>query len=294
MNYSVRSLININGEICPSDQAKISVFDRGFLFGDSVYEVIRTYSGKLSLWPMHYQRLCSSANKIGMTVPYSENELSAEMLKTINALQTSPNAEFFIRLIITRGCGGFTMDFSDLESCNLVIMVKELPQYPRNWYTDGVKTILASIHRTSQDTIDPSIKSGNYLNNVMAYQEAYKLGAYDAIMLNQQGEVTEATTSNIWIIKDGTIITPPLKAGILGGITRACIINLCKTQNLSFAEETISPQQLFAADECFLSSSTKELIPVIQIDQNIIGEGHPGPLTNKISQLYLNFVKNRP
>lgn len=285
-------MININGEIFGAEQAKISVFDRGFLFGDSVYEVVRTYQGELSLWEEHFKRLCSSGSKIGLEIPFSSTDLQNEIHKTIDVLNkcTTTSSEFFIRLIVTRGAGGFTMDFSELTPPNLIVMVKQLKPYPVEWYQKGVRVILANIHRTTQDSLDPNIKSGNYLNNVMAYQEAFKKGAYDAVMLNHQGEITEATTSNIWIVKDGILFTPPLKAGILEGITRQKILQICKTLSLEVRQKPLYPQDLWQADECFLSSSSKELIPVVMIDDKIIGEGKPGSWTKKLHQTYLSEV----
>ncbi len=284
--------ININGEILPPDQAKISVFDRGFLFGDSIYEVVRTYQGKLSLWEEHYQRLCLSGEKIGLTVPYSSSYLKEQIIGTLDAINAPPNTEFFVRLIITRGSGGFTMSFSDLSACNLVIMAKELSPYPKDWYQRGVRVIMAATHRTSADSVDPSIKSGNYLNNVMAYQEASTQNAYDAIMLNAKGQIAEATTSNFWMVKDGVLLTPPLKAGILEGITRQVILKICQQIGQRVEERSLYPDDLFSADECFLSSSTKELIPVVQADSKLIGKGIPGPITARLHQKYQDFIRN--
>lgn len=283
--------ININGEIFPPDQARISVFDRGFLFGDSIYEVVRTYQGKLSLWEEHYRRLCLSGEKIGLTVPYSSSFLRERINETINAIEGSADTNYFVRLIITRGVGGFTMSFNDLSACNLVIMAKVLSPYPKDWYQRGVRVIMATTQRTTADSVDPSIKSGNYLNNVMAYQEASIQNAYDAIMLNPEGQITEATTSNFWIVKDGVLLTPPLKAGILEGITRQVILKICQQIGQRVEERALYPDDLFNAEECFLSSSTKELIPVVQVDDKLIAAGLPGAITSKIHQAYLNFVE---
>lgn len=162
---------------------------------------------------------------------------------------------------------------------------------PSWWYDQGVEVIIANTRRTAKETVDPSVKSGNYLNNVMAYNEAVKRGAFDAIMLNQQGNVTEGTTSNIWVIKDGVFMTPPLKSGLLGGITRAKVIEILKSHSISFEEKLMTENDLKTADEMFLSSSTRRLIPIIKVDDSLISNGRPGKLTLDLLDKYLKLIK---
>ncbi len=287
MNKKANSIIYINGQIHQPEDAVISVFDRGFLFGDSVYEVTRTYNGKVFLWDEHYDRLQSSASKIGMHLPFSKEFLKQEIERTHKELRKK---EVFIRVIVTRGEGGFSMDPTTLTDNNLIIMVKEMTNYPEVWYRDGVHVIIASTHRTDKDSLDPNIKSGNYLNNVMAYMEAAKQHVYDAIMLNSDGYVTEATTSNLWIVKNGEVMTPPLKAGILEGITRRTILMLASNNKIKTVQRNFYPDEMINADECFLTSSTKEIIPITQIDGAPVGGGTPGAVTKSLHQFYKQFV----
>lgn len=287
MNKKANSIIYINGKVHAPEDATISVFDRGFLFGDSVYEVTRTYEGKVFMWNEHYDRLQSSAAKIGMHMPFSKDFLRDEIERTHKELGEK---EVFIRVIVTRGEGGFSLDPSTLTNNNLIIMVKEMTHYPESWYKDGVHVIIANTHRTDRDSLDPNIKSGNYLNNVMAYMEAAKQKVYDAIMLNNEGFVTEATTSNLWIVKDGEIITPSLQAGILEGITRRAVLTLANENKIPTTQKNFTSDELINADECFLTSSTKEVIPITQIDGSPVGSGRPGAITQKLHALYKDFI----
>ena len=290
MDKKANSIIYINGEIHSPENAKISVFDRGFLFGDSVYEVTRTYDRKVFLWDEHYDRLKKSSTKIGMHLPFSKVFLKNEIEKTMERLQ---NKEVFIRVIVTRGEGGFSLDPSTLTENNLIIMIKEMTRYPECWYRDGVHVIIANTHRTNKDSLDPAIKSGNYLNNVMAYMEAAAQNVYDSVMLNSEGYVTEATTSNIWVVKGNEVITPPLKAGILEGITRKTVIKLAKENEIKIVQRNFLPAELINGDECFLTSSTKEIVPITKIDGHPVGDGGPGPTTKKIHELYRSFISQQ-
>ena len=275
--------ININGSITTKENAKVSVFDRGFLYGDSIYEVTLTYDGVLFKLEEHLDRLWESANRLALHISYSRKELIYEIEKTLKKLNEK---RAYIRVIITRGEGIIGLDPQLAIKNNLVIICKALPENPSWWYHSGVEVIVANVKRNPIDSIDPSIKSGNYLNNVLAYAEAKNQGAFDAIMLNHEGHVTEGTTNNIWIIKNDIIITPPLKSGLLSGITRMSLIQLAKENGLKLEERTFTPQELYSADECFLTSSTKELVPIIKIDGKSIGSGAPGKQTQQLHLLY--------
>jgi branched-chain amino acid aminotransferase len=285
--FSIKTLININGIISPPEEAKISIFDRGFLFGDSVYEVTLTHDGVPFLLEEHLDRLWLSASKLNMGFSFTRSELAEQIQKTVDALELS---RIYLRIVITRGEGLLGLDPNLAGTNNLVIIAQELSENPSCWYEKGVEMIIADIVRNSKKSIDPSIKSGNYLNNVMAMSEAKQRGAFDAIMLNHKGQVTEATTSNIWMIKNGEVFTPPVKAGLLGGITRSKLIELASEHKISMSQENFTADQLKEADECFLSSTTKQLVPITKLDGAPIGDGKVGAITLKLLGIYRVFV----
>lgn len=280
-------IVNINGECTNSADAKISVFDRGFLYGDSIYEVTQTLEQTPFLLEDHLTRLQYSAAKIGLTIPLSMDELKKQLARALVKLNVN---QAYIRIIITRGEGEIGLDPALAGTGNFVIITKELPDYPQTWYREGVSVIVANTLRNTKESVDPNVKSGNYLNNVLAYAEAKKLGAFDAIMLNHQGFVTECTTSNLWIVKDGVLLTPPLESGLLEGITRKHLLTLCQTHGLPLSVAPISEAELHAADEIFLTSTTKRCVPITKLDAATIGSGKPGPITLQISKLYDDFV----
>jgi branched-chain amino acid aminotransferase len=277
-------LININGVLAAPEEARISVFDRGFLYGDSVYEVTQTIRGIPFRLDLHLERLRKSASKIGLSILTTDLELKKQIARTLIALD---EPTVYLRLVVTRGGEEeISLDPNTPGRENIVIIAKELKPYPIEWYEKGVRVIIADTIRNPLESIDPNVKSGNYLNNVMAFGEASKIGAYDAIMLNHHGEVTEATTSNVWMIKDGTIYTPPLRSGLLEGLTRKALLQISQHAKIPVFEKTITPQELFEADEIFLSSTTKKLIPITTLNEKKIGTGLPGPLTQQLRQLY--------
>ena len=289
-NYWEQYQVNINGTLHQGQDATISVFDRGFLFGDSIYEVTRTYNGIPFLLDEHFDRLWNSANLIHMGLPYSRQYLTEQILTTIHGAELNKK-EAFIRLIITRGVGEIGLDPDLAQNTNLIIFAKEQPINPSWWYQQGVEIVVAKVERNPKKALDPNVKSGNYLNNVMAMIQAKEKKTYDAVMLNSQGHVTECSTSNVWIVKGNQIFTPPLSAGILKGITRTKILELLLENKYQFAEKNITAEELKNADECFLTSSTKEIIPVVKIDDQIIGQGKPGIITNKIHNNLKDYIQ---
>lgn len=281
-------IVSINGTLMDPSEATISVFDRGFLYGDSIYEVTLTYDKKPSFMDEHLDRLEHSANSLMMKLQFSRERIKEEIQKCIDAVDSK---RLYIRLIITRGCGAIGLDPNLADEQNFIILCKDLPNYPVEWYENGVDLVVADVRRNPKKAIDPSIKSGNYLNNVMAMAQAQQKGAYDAVMLNFHGQVTEATTSNIWLVKNKVLMTPPITSGLLGGITRKALLSIAEEQNMAFEEVNFTVAELKAADEVFLSSSTKELVPVAKIDGSPIGTGKPGEMTKKLHQLYLEKVR---
>lgn len=261
--------VNINGSITDAKDARISIFDRGFLYGDSIYEVTYSKDYTLLFFDDHLDRLEKSAALINMHLFISREEIKKEALKT---LKISKIKNAYIRIIVTRGETEITLDPNASFKNNFVIIVKKRPQYPKHFYNSGVNLAIVSIIRNDKMATDPNAKSGNYLNNVMAIQEAKKLGADDALMVNRDGFVTEGTTFNIWMIKDGNIITPPSQSGLLEGITRQKVIGLCKKHNLPLKVENFTPEDILNAQEVFITSSTRGLMPVGQINDIIYGE----------------------
>lgn len=281
-------IVYINGEFFPEDQAKISVFDRGFLYGDSIYEVTRSYEHRPYKLQEHLDRLRHSAQRLGMELPYTDTYLRQELEKA-NQKVNLPSCYF--RIIITRGIGPIGLDHTEKINYNLIIMARNLPPYPEKWYFEGLHFAIVSVVRLNRESLDPNVKSGNYLNNVLAMQEARKQGATDAIMLNRDGYVTEGTTSNVWMIKHNELVTPPLAAGILKGITRETIIDLCRQNDISVTEKNFTAQELKEAEEVFISSATKEIVPVCRLDDVILSGGKPGELTRKLMALYKRQVR---
>jgi branched-chain amino acid aminotransferase len=276
------TIVNINGELLSPENANISIFDRGFLYGDSVYEVTLTQDNVPLYLNEHLDRLWNSASLISMEILIDRGYLLEQIKRTLDPITSKRK---YIRIIVTRGESEISLAPSTISN-NLIIICKELPDNPTWWYEKGVEFIVSGVVRNSPDSLNPNAKSGNYLNSVMAHLEAKKKGAYDSVMVNKQGEITEGTTNNIWMVKDDKIVTPPLKVGILKGITRDKTIEICKDNKLNFSEEVFTPVELFACDECFFTSSTKGIVPIVKLDDQIIGKGKPGEVTKNLINLY--------
>jgi branched-chain amino acid aminotransferase len=284
---STKTLVNINGEIFPAAKAQISVFDRGFLFGDSVYEVLRTYQHIPFLVDEHLKRLWFSAQGLNMPIKISPEELKGQIQKTIQAMEAT---DLYLRIILTRGEGAVGLDPVLAEGPNnLIIICQPKTPNPSWWYEQGVPLTFVSTQEVGIRKDNANIKSGNYQANMLAHIKAREKGVYDAIMVNPQDEVTEGPTFNVWMCKDGVVFTPPLEVGILEGITRQKILQLLPGK-LPLEEDIFSPQDLLVADECFITSSTREVVPVRSIDDHPIGTGTPGPLTKQVLQIYRDFI----
>ena len=279
--------ININGDI--HDEAFISILDHGFLFGDSIYEVICTNKGKPCFLDEHLIRLNASASGISLKIPRKAEWIKEQIQKTLIA---AGNSESYIRIIVTRGEGELDIDPSSCFNPNIIIFVKSIPQIPAEIYEKGISVSLVSIKRNSRDSLNPAVKTGNYLNNILARMEAQKLGANDAIMVNPWGQLTEGTTSNLFFVKDEQILTPEKDCGILSGITREKIIQLAQENGIALEEGKWPGEELFKADEIFLSGTVKKIMPVSILDNHPIGNGKPGPITLKIMRLYLSLIEN--
>jgi branched-chain amino acid aminotransferase len=279
--------INLNGEI--HEDAHISVFDHGFLFGDSVYEVISTHQGNLCFVNEHLRRLRSSASAISLDIPLTDEQLIKEINKTVEA---AGNPESYIRIIVTRGVGAMDIDPETCTKPNVLIFVKSILQYPEENYKNGINVALVSVKRNPKEALNPGIKTGNYLNNVMAKVEARKSGAADALMLNPTGQLTECTTSNFFFIRDQRLMTPSLNCGILSGITREVVLRLARENGVLVEEGEWPPEVLQNVEEAFITGTVKMVMPVTSLDGKPIGNGKPGPITKMMMRLYQDVLKS--
>lgn len=288
MNY-----VNVNGSLFDpaKDTPVISAYDRGFLFGDSIYEVVKTQNRQLVFWPEHYERLVESAKKIGMELPFSYDEITNEILKTLKA-SDEPSA--YTRLVVSRGnVKEFSLNPEDTHSKgNYVIFVRDMAKLPKDSYTKGVEMTVSSVQRNSVKALDPAIKSGNYLNNLLAHKEAQERQVYDAIMLNERDEVVEGPTFNLFFVKDDVYYTPHLAGGMLKGITRKVLIKALESAGKKVQEKTLFLDDLKNADECFATSSTKELVPITKIDDTVYGN-EAGKGYKEARALYDQFRDSR-
>jgi branched-chain amino acid aminotransferase len=277
------SFASVNGVVVPAEEARVSVLDNGFTFGDSVYETLRTYRGRPFERGRHFKRLRASANRIGFEIPAGDDGLARRLDEV---LARGANPESYIRLIATRGVGDISYDFSQVVGPTLVMVVKPWTGYPDTHYTEGVPVGLVSIRRNHPLALDPAIKSCNLLNNVLAVREAQARGASEAIMLNHRDEVAEGAASNIFLVSSGVLRTPPLDAGILAGITREVALELARALELPAREEPISVWDLRNADEAFLTSTTREVMPIRSVDTQPVGSGKPGPITLRLLEAF--------
>ncbi|MGP0564855.1 MULTISPECIES: aminotransferase class IV [unclassified Nitrospina] len=278
--------INLNGTI--ANDASISVLDHGFLFGDSVYEVVSTINGRVVFLAEHLRRLRQSAAALNLDIPYSDTKFGEEVHRT---LQSAGNTESYVRIIVTRGVGELDLDPTSCTSPNVIILAKEAVIYPQENYDKGIHLALVSVKRNLKESLNPGLKTGNYLNNVLAKMEANRTGAADALMLNSSGYLTECTTSNIFFVQDGRIFTPSLDCGILEGITREKILRLARENGFLVEEGEWPPEALEQAEEAFITGTVKKIMPVTLLNSRPVGNGKPGPTTRKLMRLYEDFLK---
>ena len=272
--------VNVNGRVFDQEHAVISVFDHGFLYGEGVYETWRTYNGQPFLFDRHMRRLRNSSGMIALAVPLTDEQLDARCRETIRA--AALDEEAYVRVLVTRGIGELSYDLTGCPSPSIVVIVKPHVAPLPEVYDRGVKVAIVPIIRNHPGTVSPLIKSNNLLNNALAMQEAVRRGAFEGVMRNYRGELAECTTANLFIVKDGDVLTPPLDAGLLPGITREFVLEMGKDQGVPVRETVLHDADLFGADEAFLTSSTRELVPIVQADDRRIGNGAPGPVTRTL------------
>jgi len=282
-NFDEIYVIRINAEEVDPANATVNILDHGFLFGDSIYEVVQTVDGKPFAWDEHLKRLKNSAECLSMDIPWSDDELKAEVEAAMAAKKW--DGESYVRLIITRGVGKIALLPHTCGNQTLIVIAKEIP-LPGPKTETGLTLCLTKVRRNSRLAMDPSIKSGNYLNNVLAAIEAGDSGADDALMLNENDYLTECTTSNIFMVKCGVIITPSLDCGILNGITRMKIIEVAKSVGIEVVEREITLEEFLDADEIFMSGTIKGMVPVREIIGMASWQGSGGPVTMKLQKVY--------
>jgi branched-chain amino acid aminotransferase len=278
----------INGTYYPKENACISVFDHGLLYGDGVFEGIRVYNGKIFRMQEHIHRLYQSAQAIMLQIPLAREELSQVILEAVKANGTP---EAYIRLVVTRGVGDLGMNPRLCPKASIILIVDTIQFYPEKCYAEGISLITSSIRRLGPDMIDVRIKSLNYLNNILAKIEANQAGCLEAVLLNSKGFVTECTGDTIFIVTNGILKTPPATDQALEGITRAVIMKLATEAGIPLQETSLTQYDLYTADECFLSGTGAELMPAIKIDGRIIGAGTPGSITRTIMSLFQDEVR---
>ncbi len=280
-------LIYLNGELVPTEDAKISVYDHGLLYGDGIFEGIRVYNGHVFNLDRHIERLFNSAKVIGLKLPLSHAEIKDAVKKTVKA---NDIVDPYIRLVVTRGVGNLGLDPRKCANPQIIIIVDKIQLYSEELYKKGLDTVIVPTIRNHYEALNPRVKSLNYLNNIMAKIECVNVNKDEAIMLNKDGYVAECTGDNIFIIKDSELLTPPMSAGILVGITRNEVIRLAKEMEITVREEALTRYDLYTADECFLTGTAAQIISVVTIDGRTISTGKPGEITIKLLEAYRKLI----
>jgi len=280
-------LIYVNGQFVEKDEAVISVYDHGFLYGDGVFEGIRVYDNNVFKLKEHIDRLYESAHSIMLTIPHSKDELQQIVVETVRKNNLS-NA--YIRVVVSRGAGDLGLDPRSCATPTVIVIVEELAIYSDALYTEGLKLASVVNRRNSPDVLNPQIKSLNYLNNILVKLSSVQANADEALILNNQGYVTEGSADNIFIVKDGMIKTPPIYLGALEGITRNVIIEIAKEQGYELEESPFTLHDVYVADEVFLTGTAAEIIPVVCVDNRVIGNGEPGQVTKDLLDVFREQV----
>lgn len=281
-------IIYLNGEFVPEEQAVVSVFDHGLLYGDGVFEGIRAYYNRVFKLREHIVRLYESARSIGLEIPMTMAEMEEVVLETCrrNGLRDA-----YIRLVVTRGPGDLGLDPRKCSRPTIFCIAASIQLYPEELYEKGLELVTVATRRNLPEACNPRVKSLNYLNNIYAKMEANLVGAPEAVMLNQEGYVAEATGDNIFIVKNGVLITPPPHVGILEGITRNTVMEIARQKGIQVEEKLFTRHDIYTADECFLTGTAAEVIPAVKLDGRVIGDGRPGEITRELIRAYRELTK---
>lgn len=280
--------IYIDGKFYEKENAKISVFDHGFLYGDGVFEGIRSYNRLIFRLEEHINRLYASAKSIMLNIPISKKEMEKAVIAT---LKKNGMNNAYIRLVVSRGPGDLGLDPRKCKKATIIVITDNIVLYPKKYYEKGLALITVPTRRNIPEALNPQIKSLNYLNNILAKIEAVNSGFEEAVMLNTEGYVLECTGDNIFIVKNEKLMTPPVYLGALEGITRGSVIDIAQAKKIEFREKILTRHTLFNADECFLTGTAAEIIPVIKIDNRVIGGGSPGKVTMKLMEEFRKLTK---
>ena len=286
----MQSRVYVSGRIVAPEEATISVFDRGFLYGDSVYEVCRVYDGVPFAFERHLERLAASGDRIGFELPWSLADVREAVAATLRAAEAG---DAYLRIIATRGGGPVSLEPQEAVDPELIVLVLDLPSLPAAWYEHGRSALLVSVRRNLKRAIDPQAKTGNYMNNVLAAGEARAHGADHAIMLDSEGRVAEASSANVFARIEGVWVTPPLEIGILSGITRRTVLELCARHGIAATERVLWPADLAGAAELFICSTVREIIPIVRLDGERIASGAVGAETRRLHRLYRALVREQ-
>jgi branched-chain amino acid aminotransferase len=280
----MRGAVYVNGKIAPADQAVVPVYDHGFVYGEGVYETLRTYNRVPFLYDRHMRRLRQSAERLLLDVPFDD----ATMLRWIDqtVAQAGELNEAYIRILLTRGIGDLNYDAKSTPKPTTVIIVKPFEPPAARVFDEGIRISLVDMLRNHPKSVNPIIKSNNLLNNALAMQTAYRSGAEEALMCNYRGELTECSQSNFFMVRGGVALTPKSESGLLEGVTRAFLFEIGREIGVDVREETLYPKDLDTADEMFITSTTRELSPVVNVDGRVVGSGKPGPVTKKLLERY--------
>lgn len=279
--------VYLNGKLVDRDQATVSVYDHGLLYGDGVFEGIRVYNGKVFRHQEHIERLYESAKHIALEIPLSPAEMMRAVEETVKA---NNKVEGYIRLVVTRGPGNLGLDPTSCKP-NVIVIVDDISLYPKELYENGLKIVTASLIRNHPNAMNPRVKSLNYLNNILAKIEAIRAGCFEALMLNHKGEVAECTGDNIFIVKKGVLKTPPTDAVILEGVTRNLVMELATKAQIPLVETTMTRHDIYTADECFLTGTAAEVIAVTDCDGRVIGSGKQGPITKQLREAFIKLTR---
>lgn len=280
--------VYIDGRLYNKEDAKISVYDHGLLYGDGVFEGLRSYNGRVFRLEQHLRRLWESARAICLEIPLSREQMAQAVQETLaaNGIQDG-----YIRLVVTRGAGSLGLDPNRCSAPQVIIITDHISMYPKEFYEQGLEIVTAATLRNHPAALSPRIKSLNYLNNILAKIEGLKAGCVEALMLNHKGEVAECTGDNIFLVRRGELLTPPKDAGILEGITREAVMELAVAAGIPVHETSLTRHDVYIADECFLTGSAAELIPVVKVDNRAIGSGKPGPVTRDLLERFHRLTR---
>lgn len=281
--------VYIDGKLYAKEDAKISVYDHGLLYGDGVFEGIRSYGGRVFRLQQHLDRLWDSAKAIWLTIPISKEEMAKAVEDTlrVNGIQDG-----YIRLVVTRGAGTLGLDPNRCSHPQVIIITDHIALYPDELYRKGLEIVTVSTVRNHPAALSPRIKSLNYLNNILAKIEGLQAGCIEALMLNHKGEVAECTGDNFFVVRKGKLLTPPCEASILEGVTRDAVIELAREAEIPFQEAALTKHDVYIADECFLTGTAAEVVPVVKVDSRPIGDGLPGPVTRLLMERFHKLARS--